>query len=104
MCNQWIHDLPSLVEGYSSNDIFNAVETVLFHKCVPDKTFTFKGGPCHGGKHSKDRVTILLCANMTGTQKLPLWLIGRSKRPRSFKGVKNLPSRPSEQQKSLDDF
>ncbi|CAB3252374.1 unnamed protein product [Arctia plantaginis] len=31
------------------------------------------------------------CVNMSGTDKLPLLIIGKSKRPRCFKGVKTLP-------------
>lgn len=38
-----------------------ADETGLFFKCLPDKTLTFKNEKCHGGKHSKERLTILLC-------------------------------------------
>ncbi|XP_025831101.1 tigger transposable element-derived protein 4-like [Agrilus planipennis] len=91
VCNQWIEDLPSLLEGYDSNDIYNAHETALFFKCMPDKTFIFKGEKCHGGKQSKERLTILQCVNMTGTDKLPLLIIGKSKRLRCFKGVKTLP-------------
>lgn len=85
-CSQWINDLPALLGDYSPNDIFNADETGLFFKCLPDKTFTFKGISCHGGKYSKERVTILLCANMTGTEKLPVFLIGKSRKPRCFAG------------------
>lgn len=89
--NQWIEALPSLLEGYDPNNIYNADETALFFKCLPDKTFTFKGEQCHGGKQSKERFTILQCANMNCTDKLPPLVIGKSKRPRCFKGVKNLP-------------
>lgn len=91
VCNQWIEDLPSLLEGYDPNNIYNADETALFFKCLPDKTFTFKGEQYHGGKQSKERFTILQCANMTGTDKLPPLVIDKSKGPRCFKGVKNLP-------------
>lgn len=90
-CNEWIKNLPALLHDYSPDDVFNADEAGLFYKCLPDKTFTFKGQPCHGGKLSKDRVTVLVSANMSGTEKLPLFLIGKSKRPRCFKGIKTLP-------------
>ena len=39
-----------------------------------------------------DRITVLLCSNMSGTEKRPLLVIGKSKRPRSFpKNMQNLP-------------
>ncbi|XP_056649105.1 tigger transposable element-derived protein 4-like [Diorhabda sublineata] len=90
-CSQWIEDLPLLLRNYSADDILNADETGLFYNCLPDKTFTLKGESCHGGKLSKERITILLGANMSGTEKLPILLIGKSKSPRCFKGVKTLP-------------
>ncbi|XP_037276705.2 tigger transposable element-derived protein 6 [Rhipicephalus microplus] len=58
---------------------------------MPSKTLDFKGQKCHNGKHSKQRVTILLCANMNGTNKRPLLIISRSKKPHCFKGNRRLP-------------
>lgn len=58
---------------------------------MPEKTLAFAGDPCHGGKHSKERVTVLIGSNMSGTEKLPMLVIGKSKAPRCFKGVKSLP-------------
>ncbi|XP_070387588.1 tigger transposable element-derived protein 6-like [Dermacentor albipictus] len=49
---------------------------------LPDKTLSVSGNPCHGGKHSKERVTIIVGSNMSGTEKLPLLAIGKSKSPR----------------------
>ncbi|KAF0687681.1 tigger transposable element-derived protein 4-like [Aphis craccivora] len=45
--------LPCLLKEYDSKDIFNADEFGLFFKCTPDRTLTFKGDTCHGGKKSK---------------------------------------------------
>lgn len=93
-CETYIKDvLPSLLQNYSENDIFNADETGLFYKCLPDKTLAFKNEDCHGSKKSKERITVMVAANMSGTEKLPLLVIGKSKNPRRFgrKGVKSLP-------------
>ena len=91
-CAQWIDTtLPTLLEGYELRDVFNADETGLFYKLLPNKTLAFKKEPCHGGKHSKDRVTVLVGANADGSEKLPLLVIGKSKKPRCFKNVKSLP-------------
>ena len=38
----------------------------------------------------KDRVTVLVGASMSG-EKLPLLIIGKSKSPRCFSGIKSLP-------------
>lgn len=44
-----------------------------------------------GHKESKERVTIMTCANATGSHKIPLLLIGKSQRPRCLKGITHLP-------------
>ena len=87
----WIHSiLPDLLKKYKPEDIYNADETGLFYKLQPDRTLAFKGEKCSGGKKSKDRLTVLVCASMAG-EKAPLLVIGKSKSPRCFAGVKNLP-------------
>ena len=89
--DQWLSSLPTLIEGYEPHNIFNADETGLFFKLLPDKTLGFKKEPCHGGKHSKERITVLVGANVDGSEKLPLFVIGKSKKPRCFKNVRSLP-------------
>lgn len=43
---------------------------------------------CVGGKKSKERITVLVGANASGTEKLPLFVIGKSKKPRCFKNAR----------------
>ena len=89
MCDLWMeHTLPTLLDGYELKNVFNADETGLFYKLLPNETLCFKNEPCHGGKHNKDRVTVLVGANADGSVKL---VIGKSKRPRCFKNVNLLP-------------
>ena len=83
--------MPKLIENYREEDIFNADETGLFYRCLPDKTLAFKGEKCHGGKHSKERITLLLAANMNGSEKIKPLLIGKSAKPRCFRGINWLP-------------
>ncbi len=53
--DDFLHNkLPKLLEEYEPKDIFNADETGLFFKLLPDRTYTFKGDTCHGGKKSKE--------------------------------------------------
>jgi len=56
-------------------------------------SFFTSGEKCTGGKHAKNRVTVLLCANATGNEKLQPLVIGKYKKPRCFAGlcVQNLP-------------
>ena len=57
----------------------------------PSKTLHFRGEKCTGGKQSKERLSVLVGANMGGSEKLKLLVIGKSAQPRCFKNVKTLP-------------
>jgi hypothetical protein len=87
--NEWKINLSELPEGYKPCNVFNADETALFYKCMPDKILTFKNDKCNGGNHSKERLTLLLAINMTGTDKLKTLIIGKSIKPRCFFGAKS---------------
>lgn len=92
-CGTWKSGaLQDYLRSYSPCDIFNADETALFFKLLPNKTITYKGDNCAGGKRSKERVTVMLAANMTGTEKLPIFVIGKSAKPRCFKNIRSLPT------------
>jgi hypothetical protein len=42
---------------------------------------------CIGGKLSKERIAVLVDANLLGTEKIKVLVIGKPKKPRSFKSV-----------------
>lgn len=92
MTVDWLQStLPSILEEYDPKDVFNADETGLFYRCLPNKTLSFKGQSCSGGKISKERITVLVGCNSDGSEKLPLFVIGKSLKPRCFKNVRKLP-------------
>lgn len=78
--------LPALINNYNPRDVYNADETGLFFRALPDKTLALKGEKCAGGKMSKERLTILFCANMAGHSEKPL-VIGKAARPRAFQKI-----------------
>ncbi|XP_070573830.1 tigger transposable element-derived protein 6-like [Ptychodera flava] len=43
--------------GYSPENIFNADETGVFYRALPDRTLATKADECKGGKVSKERLT-----------------------------------------------
>ena len=92
--------LPVVLNGYSDDQIYNADETGLFYQCLPNKTLHFRGEKCTGGKRSKNRISVLLCTNKSGTDKLKPLVIGKSKNPRCFKNVRSLPVDYKNNQKS----
>ncbi|KAK9719728.1 CENP-B N-terminal DNA-binding domain [Popillia japonica] len=56
----WMGRLPELLQNYEPRNIFNADEFGLFFKLMPDKSYVFKGETCHGGKASKEKLTVLM--------------------------------------------
>ena len=94
--------LPTILSKYDLEDIYNADEFGLFFKALPNKSLHLKSEKCVGGKHSKVRLTGLAAANANG-KKLPMFVIGKSAKPRCFKGIKHLPCRYRSQKKSWMD-
>lgn len=84
-------EFSSIVEGMGilPCQIYNADESGLYWKGLPDKTLV---GPeektAPGRKMNKERVTFLVCCNATGTHRLKLLVLGKSKKPRSFGSMK----------------
>ena len=79
----WKKSLPSLCGRHALKDIFNCDETGLYWRALPSKGMVVKANNAAGVKIKKDRVTLMLLASATG-EKLPLQLIGTSKKPGAF--------------------
>lgn len=75
--SDWKIRLPNIIDHYDPVNIFNCDETGLFYKLMPDRSMTVDRNDCKGGKKSKDRYTVLLCTNSTGTEKMKPMVIGR---------------------------
>lgn len=86
-------------ENLQPEQVYNADETGLFWRCLPARPAAraaaprAKGAPLPSLRGPPDRVTVLCCANATGAHKLKLCVVGKAKRPRSFKATDtaNLP-------------
>ena len=74
--------------GFDPACIYNADETGLFFRQLPDKTLssTLHEAAVKGHKKCKQRLTVLLTCNATGTHKVKLFVIGTAKRPQCFRG------------------
>lgn len=83
--------LPATLANYAMKDVLSLDESALSYRLLPNRTLAFKGENCTGGKHAKERLSVAFTVNATGTQKLPLFVIGRFAKPRCFKGA-HLPS------------
>ena len=81
-----------ILQEYEAKDIYNCDESGLFYRILPNRTLAFKGQKCAGGKMSKERISIMFCSNMDGSDRVPLLCIGKAKNPRSFRGHLTLPT------------
>ena len=81
--HQYIED-----EQLGLHQIFNADETGLYWRLLPEKTLAGSyEKSAKNFKKPKDRVTLLATANASGDYRLPLLMIGKSCKPRCFNNV-----------------
>ncbi|XP_042227861.1 tigger transposable element-derived protein 4-like [Homarus americanus] len=76
---------------YDPDNIFYAGEFGIYYLLVPESRMATKRRQFYGVLKSRKRLTVLLGANMSGTEKLPLLVIGKSATSRCFRGVQTLP-------------
>ncbi len=74
-----------ILDQYALADIYNMDETRLFYRMQADNSFATR--QLKGPKQNKERITITICSNADGSNKLPLWIIGKSFCPRCFKNI-----------------
>ncbi|GBM16966.1 hypothetical protein AVEN_267347-1 [Araneus ventricosus] len=85
----WITEtLSKILKDYEPENIFNADETSPIFSMFASKDNSHLKRK-NELEQNKARLTVMLCANMTGYQKLKPLVNGRSKNPRCFKGPKS---------------
>ena len=71
VCDDWKQrKLLPVLRRYEPSDMFNVDEMDSHCRLLPDKTHVLAGEACTGGERSKERVIVLVCANMNGSEKL----------------------------------
>ncbi|XP_033367141.1 jerky protein homolog-like [Bombus vosnesenskii] len=77
-----------LSEGYSLDNVYNADNTGILWKALPEKTSIFhRERMITSKKKMKEKVTTFLCTNVTGSHMLPILIIGEinhSRRNRNY--------------------
>ena len=73
-----------VVKEYSLRDVYNLDETGLFFRMLPDRSLTTKD-KTKGAKKPKERISVMLCSNADGSDKLRPLVIGKALNPRCFK-------------------
>jgi transposase-like protein len=84
--------LMPLFEKFDPENVFTIGEFALFFRVTPHKTFECRNN-CVDGKFSKERITACIGANKSGTEKLPLLVVGKYNQMQSFKKFKSLPAK-----------
>nr|XP_045595256.1 tigger transposable element-derived protein 7-like [Procambarus clarkii] len=68
-----------------SYKIYNADETGLYWRSLPEKTLAMRSEGCvPGRKVNKDRLSAMMCANGNGTERITCATVGKSKKPRAL--------------------
>jgi hypothetical protein len=65
--------------------LYNMDETGLYWRWAISRSLSTQALP--GLKKDKARISLALCSNATGTNKIAPWLISNAKMPRALRGV-----------------
>ncbi|KAI0993697.1 hypothetical protein K3495_g14486 [Podosphaera aphanis] len=72
-------DIRDMLSNYAPADIYIMDETGLFYRAQQDRSLATQ--LLMGRKSDKERLSIVICTNENGTDKLPLLVIGSAKQP-----------------------
>lgn len=75
----------TLCGEYAEDDIYNMDELGLFWRSAVNQGLLSSATP--GRKQDKSRISIAVCCNSTGSDRLPIWFIGHAQKPRALKGL-----------------
>ncbi|XP_065224666.1 tigger transposable element-derived protein 4-like [Planococcus citri] len=87
-CEDWLQNIwPTTRHGFADEDVFYATQTGMLYKLTPNEL----AREDELNLTSDDLVSVLVCVNMSGTEKRPLLVVGKSKKPPWFENLKNFP-------------
>ena len=84
-----LEELSVLIGQYDPECVYNMDETGLFFRIVPCYTVLMPHedlATVRGKKKAKDRVTLVVCCNATGSERVPITMIGKAKEPACIAG------------------
>jgi hypothetical protein len=84
-----LRKLEETIDTYDVENIYNMDETGLFYRMVPNYTVLMPNediSTARGKKVQKDRITLTVCCNATGTHKISLHMIGKPATPACIVG------------------
>ena len=84
-----IERLKAEIDKFDTENIYNMDETGLFYRVLPRTTWItddIDRSSVRGKKVPKDRVTLTVCCNATGSHKIPIQMIGKARKPACIVG------------------
>ena len=81
--------LYDIIAEYDPQNVYNMDETGLFYRLLPQYSILMPDeniSTVRGKKKLKDRVTLVVCANATGSHKLPMTIIAKPQTPACIRG------------------
>ena len=69
--------LPTIVNEYNDDDVYNVDETALSFKAIPARSLVLRKEDCKGGKHPREPYTVLFCSNWSRSDKPKSLAIGK---------------------------
>lgn len=67
--SEWLGNFEEEKNKYAPKGIYNLDETGLLYNLLPDRNLAYESDRCHGGKRSKQRLTVSLIFNSDGSEK-----------------------------------
>jgi DDE superfamily endonuclease. len=91
-----------IVGGFEPKNMYNADESGLFFRLPSNRTLTFKGDSCNGGKNTRERITGLLACSAGGTDELPPLVAKKSESLLTLKMAESCPHEMYNYRRVLD--
>jgi len=70
---------------YMEDDIYNMDETGLFWRLSPSRGLSTQART--GVRKDKSQISLICCINASGTDRLPIWFIGKYQTPRALRNI-----------------
>ena len=80
-----IRSLQTIAREFAERDIYNIDKTRLFWKIMLSQGLSLQSLP--GIKKEKAWITLAFCVNTSGSDRLPVWIIGKAKTPRALQNI-----------------
>jgi hypothetical protein len=83
-----LEELYSIIAQYDPENVYNMDEIRLFFRLLPKYSILMPNkdiSSTRGKKKAKDHVSLIVCANASGTHKIPCIMIGKPKEPACIK-------------------